>query len=168
MAMSANGYIADKNGGEDFLSDDNWEEFSSFVKEFGNFVIGRKSYEAVQAWGTQYGLDDFSDVTEKVILSRNSSYPILSGYTLKSSPQEALDFLKKQGIKDALITGGTSTNLAFIQNNLIDELVLNVEPVLVGEGMPVFGIDAFEKRLQLRNVKTLTNDIIQLRYTLLT
>lgn len=48
MAMSLNGIIARKNGDEDFLSSNNWNSFSELVKTFKNFIIGRKTFEAVK------------------------------------------------------------------------------------------------------------------------
>lgn len=50
MAMSVNGFIATEKGDEDFLSQENWGKFRQLAEEFGNFVVGRKTYEAVKAW----------------------------------------------------------------------------------------------------------------------
>ena len=51
MAMSLNGIIAKEDGNEDFLSHKNWETFSELVNTFGNFVVGRKTHEAVKKMG---------------------------------------------------------------------------------------------------------------------
>jgi len=90
MAMSVNGCIARKNGDEDFLSHKNWEAFCNLAKECGCFIVGRKTFEAVQKW--------------------------------------------------------------------------NIEPFVLGEGIPLFSKDDFENNLELLSNEKLDNGIIQLRY----
>ena len=67
MATSLNGMIADKSGSEDFLSDTNWQTFSDFAKKHGCFIIGRKTYEAVQKW-PDYNFNDI-DARLKIVVS---------------------------------------------------------------------------------------------------
>lgn len=54
MATSANGIIARENGDEDFLSHENWKKFCELANEFGNFIVGRKTYDAVKKWDEGY------------------------------------------------------------------------------------------------------------------
>jgi dihydrofolate reductase len=163
MAMSLNGIIARKNGDEDFLSHDNWNSFSGLVKSFQNFIIGRKTFEAVKQWKEEYNFDDFKDAM-KVIVSSDQNYKIDVGYKLASSPKEALEILKENGFNNILITGGATLNSSFVKENLIDEIILNVESVIIGEGFPLFSSNDFDLDLKLVDVKKLPNDIVQLRY----
>jgi dihydrofolate reductase len=163
MAMSLNGIIARKNGDEDFLSHDNWNSFSGLVKSFQNFIIGRKTFEAVKQWKEEYNFDDFKDAM-KVIVSSDQNYKIDVGYKLASSPKEALEILKENGFNNILITGGATLNSSFAKENLIDEIILNVESVIIGEGFPLFSSNDFDLDLKLVDVKKLPNDIVQLRY----
>lgn len=54
MAVSANGFVARKDGNEDFLPHDGWLEMLSFTKEYGHLIWGRKTYEAVRGWGDNF------------------------------------------------------------------------------------------------------------------
>ncbi|MDO8509616.1 MAG: hypothetical protein Q7S24_00555 [bacterium] len=62
MATSLNGMISSKSGKEDFLSHTNWESFGEFAKKHGCFIIGRKTYEAVQKWPDY----NFNDIEAKL------------------------------------------------------------------------------------------------------
>ena len=166
MAMSLNGIIARKNGDEDFLSHDNWNSFSELVKSFQNFIIGRKTFEAVKKWTNGYNFDDFTEAT-KVVISNNKNYKIDKNYKLASNLKEALEILKDKGFNKILITGGSIFNSSFAKENLIDEIILNIESVIIGEGIPLFSCNDFNLDLQLIDVKKLPNDIIQLHYKII-
>ena len=163
MAMSLNGIIARKNGDEDFLSHDNWNSFSELVKSFQNFIIGRKTFEAVKKWNDGYNFDDFKDAV-KVVVSSDQNYKLDDGHRLASNPKEALEILKENEFNNVLITGGAGLNSSFAKANLIDEVILNVESVIIGEGIPLFSSNDFDLKLKLVDIKKLPNDIVQLHY----
>src|SRR3989344_6251860 len=163
MAISVNGIIAREDGSEDFLSEENWQTFSGLVKEFGNFIVGSRTYEAVKQWDEGYGFDDFPEV-QRVVISDSPSYELDAGYTLATSPQDAIRHLQKAGFERALLTGGATNNSSFAKANLIDEVNLNVEPVIVGEGIPLFHPAAFDLPLELVETKPIGAGVVQLRY----
>jgi len=152
MVMSSNGIIARKNGDEDFLNHDNWNSFSELVKQFQNFVIGRRTFEAVKKWNEGYNFDDFKD-TIKVVVSNDQNYKLDKGYTLALNPKEALKILKENRFNKILIAGGSGLNSSFAKDNLIDEIILNIEPVIIGKGIPLFSSNDFDLNLKLVDVK---------------
>lgn len=166
MAISANGIIATETGDEEFLSHENWEKFCELAKEFGNFVVGRKTYEAVKKWDDGYNFDDLVGV-EKVIISEDKNFKLDKGYTLANSPQEALAKLSEKGFEKVLITGGANVNSTFAKVNLLDEIILNVEPVVVGKGIPVFASEDFELKLKLISSEKSASGILTLGYNVL-
>ncbi len=160
--MSLNGFIAKENGDENFISHDNWQTLVKLSGEFGNIVIGRKTYEAVKNWGEDYSFNDLKNV-KKVVISRQD-LNLDDGYILAKSPEEALEILKKENFENVLVTGGPIINSSFINLNLLDEIMINVEPAVVGKGIGLFYPDDFEKKLSLIDNKTLDNGIVQLYY----
>lgn len=162
MAMSANGFIARENGDEDFLSHENWKKFCELANDFGNFIVGRKTYEIVRDWKENYSFDDLK--VDKVIISRDDNFSVATSYTLASSPQDALKKLEARGFKKALLTGGSTINTAFAKANLIDELILNVEPAIIGKGIPLFAQDDFDFPLQLISALEGSKGITTLHY----
>lgn len=165
MAMSVNGKIARKNGEEDFLSHENWKKFVSLAKEYGNFVIGRKTYKAVKDWNENYNFDDIAGA-EKIVISKNSSQTLDKGYTLANSPKDAVEKLLQKGFEKILVTGGAAINSAFAKEKLLDEIILNVEPVFIGQGIPLFSEDEFDIQTELIATEKLGN-ILTLHYKVL-
>ena len=160
MAMSLNGYIAEENGSEDFLSHANWEKFCSLAQEYGNFIVGRKTYEAVKNWNEGFGSDNLKGI-QKIIISQDENYKLDEGYVLATSPKEAL--VKLQDFESVLVTGGSAINTAFIKENLLDEIILNVEPALIGKGIPLFAQGDFFKKLNFISSEE-SNGVMTLHY----
>jgi len=162
MAISADGFIARKNGDEDFLSHENWEKFCELANKYKNFIVGRKTYEAVKTWKDGYGFDNLN--VEKIIISQNASYSLDRSYTLATSPQDALVKLEEKGFSEVLLTGGSSLNTAFAKDGLINEIILNIEPVFIGTGIPLFSLDEFELLTELVSVSRSNTGIVTLHY----
>jgi dihydrofolate reductase len=166
MAITANGIIARETGEEDFLSDLNWDFFVSFAEKAGCFVAGRKTYEAIQQW-EEYTFDNVA-AKMKIVVSRDSEKPLARGYTHALSPKDALNKAAKAGFKKIVLAGGAHMTSAFMTENLVDEIILTVEPYLLGKGIPLFTPSDFEARLKLQKVKKLGNKgLVQLYYKVL-
>ena len=163
MAMSLNGFVADETGSEDFISDKSWDAFCELAKEKGAFIIGRKTLEAVKTWGPEYSFDSLGDIP-KIILT-GSGVEVGNGFINASSPQEALQKLSELGVRSVLLGGGPTINSGFIKENLVDEIIFNIEPVIMGKGKPVFASEDFQTNLEFNSVKELAEGVIQVRYT---
>ena len=163
MAQSINGYIARENHEEDFLSHENWILFLRLVKYCGCFIIGRKTYEEVKKW-KEYNFDNIKAV--KIIISKNPNYKLDRGYVLAKSPKDALKLANK--FKNVLLTGGGTINSAFMKQNLVDEIIVNVEPYILGRGIKIFAEEDFENKLKLQDVRKSKSGIVQLKYKVLT
>ena len=162
MAMSINGFIAREDRREDFLSQVGWVELARLSKKAGALIWGRKTYEAVKKWDKGY-LEDLKSV-RKIILSSNPDFQLDGGFFLASGPKDALQKLEKEGFSETILTGGASNNSSFAKEDLIDEVILNMDPVLVGKGILLFAPSDLEYRLRLLGVKKLSGQTIQLHY----
>ena len=164
MAQSINGIIARKNNQEDFLSDENWQSFLNLTKKTKCFITGRKTYEQVKKL-KDYNFDNIN--ATKIIVSHNKHLPLNKSYILATSPQDALKQASQLGFKEVLLTGGGNLNTSFIKNKLIDEIIINIEPYILGQGITLFSKNKFENKLRLLNIKQLKDGIIQLHYKLI-
>lgn len=162
MATSLNGMIATKEGNEDFLSHTNWESFLQEAKNHGCFIIGRTTFEKVQQW-PEYNFSSV-DAKLKIVVSHDKSFKIDPPFMVANSPQDAIDKAASQGFESAILTGGSAINRAFLVENLVDEVLINIEPALIGSGIPLFAESAIEKRLHLVETNQLSSDILQVRY----
>ena len=160
MAQSINGMIARRNGSEDFLSDANWQTFSSLAKQHQCVIVGRKTYDEVKKW-KEYNFDNVK--AKKIIVSRDKKSKLTTGYISAGSPNDALKKASKLGFKKVLLTGGGTLNSAFMKNKFVDEIIINIEPYVLGRGIKIFSEETFENKLQLVKVTKL-NGIVQLHY----
>ncbi len=163
MAQTINGVIARGNYKEDFLSHVNWREFVKLAEEIGCFIVGRKTYEEVQKW-KEYNFDKVK--AQKIIVSRDKKFNISGGYILANSPKDTLDQASKLGFSKVLLTGGGTLNSSFMKAGLVDEIIINIEPFVLGRGIRIFFDETFENKLKLTEVKKL-NGIVQLHYNII-
>lgn len=151
MAMSLNGIIARKNNEEDFISHDSWLNWLDALNKSGCVIWGRKTYEIVKSWPKEY-FDDIRNIFS-ITVSANKEFKIDNQFVLADSPEEALHILRKKGFKESVVTGGSKLNSSFAKRNLIDKVILSIEPVVIGEGIPLFNPDVFDLKLKLLKVE---------------
>lgn len=161
MAMSLNGIIARKDGDEDFLSDVNWQSFSELVKQHSCFITGRKTFEVVQMWP-----DNFNNIDAKlkIIVSGNANLELQAPFVRANSPKDAIEIAKAENISSAILVGGSSNNSAFMVENLVDEVILNIEPAIIGKGISIFAESEFDRRLSFIDATKIADDILQVKY----
>jgi riboflavin biosynthesis pyrimidine reductase len=155
MAMSVNGKIADNNGSEDFLSNKNWQAFTSIANKTGCVVWGRKTYDAVMKWDKKY-------------LNALKSEIIVVSFTGNvKNPKEAINYAKRKKYSTIILSGGSTLNKSFMEQNLVDEIILDVEPAILGEGKNLVEEGRFFHKLKLLKITEIGRDIVQLRYKVL-
>ncbi|MBI4168010.1 MAG: dihydrofolate reductase family protein [Candidatus Aenigmarchaeota archaeon] len=161
MAMTTNGMIARENDAEDFLSDENWYEFCRMAKKSGCFVIGRRTYDVVRKLYEKYNFDDV-EARPIVVSRKNPKLP--KEYIVAVSPRNAIKMASRIGFKSMILTGGSNLNSSFMKLKLVDEIIVNVEPAVLGKGIHIFSEENFYSRLQLLDVRKFKNGIVQLHY----
>jgi len=153
-SISLNGKIAGKDGNEDFLSEQLWDDVCSIMNRKGCIIWSKKTFEAVKSWG-----DDYLDkVKAKIILvSRKNK-------NCCGSIEEAISEARKLGFKEVIISGGSNFNKSIWEKKLADELILNIEPVMLGEGISWVEEGNFRVKLEFQKMKKLNANLIQLYY----
>lgn len=130
FASSINGYIAESDNSTHW-SDEEWEEYRKNTHEIGNMIVGRKTYELM----VKFGEIDALGLRNLVIVSRKN---IDSLYHTEHSPEEALQYLESLGEKKVIICGGSSIATYLLEHNLLDEIILDIDPVIISGGIPIF------------------------------
>ena len=162
LSVSIDGLIADKEG-IPFFPDGAWEDWCSLVNDADNVIAGRSSYEQLKN-------DDMASVlhpTHKIVLSSRDIELGDSSWQHARSPSEALEMLKNKGIEEAIIGGGRAVAHSFMHEDLVDCIVIDLQPVAFGVGTPVFGGALDRPRLKLLNFHALNDDALRLRYEVL-
>lgn len=163
MSISVNGMIARPDFREDFLSQQNWDSFLDCVRDTGALIWGRKTHEKVRAHGPRY-LGQLAG-THNVVVSTRSDFAVAEpGFELAASPEDALRSVVARGATRATLSGGSVLNSAFARAGLIDEVILNVEGVAIGRGIPLFAAADVDLPLQLHEMTRIGVNLVQLRY----
>lgn len=158
MAMTANGFIARTDNDTSFISKEEWNSYSAAVQAAGNVIIGRRTYDIITK---QPEFQEFKNV-KVVIVSHESFEPLGENHIIASSPEKALGLLKD--FDEVIVAGGATLNASFLKENLIDEICLDIEPTLLGAGIPLVSDSGFEKSLKLLGTKQISGNEIQLHY----
>ncbi|MDO8503881.1 MAG: dihydrofolate reductase family protein [bacterium] len=161
MAVTGNGYIAKENDDTSWISKEEWNSYSAVVRKAGNSVIGHRTYDIITK---QPEFSEFEKV-KIVIVSHNDFKTLSSNHVTVKTPEEALSLLKD--FKEVIVAGGSNLNSSFMEKNLIDEVYLDIEPIIFGKGIKLFADNNFEVKLKLLGIRNLTEDIIQLHYKVL-
>lgn len=161
MAASVNGLIAKEDHDTSFVSESEWARFREMLQKIGNMIVGRKTYEIMAAQNELVGLENVRIV---IVSTKNSFKPEHARHVVVHSPQEALDLLKKEGCAEVVVAGGGKLNAAFVTEKLVDEVHLNVEPVVFGKGIGLFAEKDFFTKLHLIDVRSFASHGVQLRY----
>ena len=176
IATSVDGYIATPDGGVDWLhtsgnleADMGSEDmgFQSFMDSVDCMIMGRKCMEMISSMNLTPKQWVYGDM-RIVVLSNTVKEPPenLRGKVEMYSGdiQDLIVKLESSGFKHAYIDGG-STITSFINLKLINEMTITKAPVLLGEGIPLFG--KINKSVKLENAKAsaFPNDFIQIKYS---
>ncbi len=165
MVMSVNGKIANPDGAYPWASKEDWESFQRMYTKVGCIIIGKKTYDKLKDKPT------FPTAgCTCVVMSKDKTFTCNHPRVIAAhdSPFDTLTMLEKKGFKQVLIGGGGQINSLFMKQGLIDEVYIDIEPIVVGKGVPLFAESDFQSCLKLISVKTLPNhQTIQLHYKVL-
>ncbi|MBI4469557.1 MAG: dihydrofolate reductase family protein [Acidobacteria bacterium] len=151
IGTSLDGFIARVNGDLDFLPPGGGElhGYDEFMATVDALVIGRKTFETVLTFDTwPYG--------EKpvFVLSENTLAPAPPRAVVErmsGDPAEIVSQLDARGIQHIYVDGGITIQ-RFLQAGLIQRIIITRVPVLIGDGVPLFG--TLPRDVPLRHVAT--------------
>ena len=147
VAMSLDGYIADPNGGYDWIVMDPEIDFDAMFKRYDVVLMGRKSYDAAQRSG--YGMP----MPKTYVFSKTLQQADAPDVTASNDPQKTVTAVKKQKGKDIWLWGGGELFRSLLELGLVDALEVAVIPVLLGDGLPLLPRTGTRAKLKLTGQK---------------
>ncbi|MFP6581807.1 MAG: dihydrofolate reductase family protein [Candidatus Hydrogenedentota bacterium] len=167
LATSIDGFIARPDGSVDWLGDpdDDSTEDYDFVKFFETvdvLVMGSHTYEFVLDYGTW----PYEDKPVVVLSSRSIPIPDEFPETIEMMncpPNEVVERLAERGAKHLYIDGGLTVQ-QFLNAGLIDRFIITRIPILIGEGIPLFGPITRDIKLKHVNTTTFPDGLTQSEY----
>jgi dihydrofolate reductase len=170
MVASLDGFIAKKDNTVDWLNVPgsvyeagvslSEEEMAAFVRAIDCYVMGSRTYEHALQLGWPYGDTPVVVVTNKQRTSEKKSVEFYSG-DLRKLVEEKL----ATRYKNVWLVGGATLCQRFLELGLVNEIVLTIAPVLLGEGLRLFGDSLHEQHWHLKNAVAYKNGFVELTYS---
>ena len=174
LANSLDNYIARKDGGFDWLhwSKEVAEISAKFMKTVDALLIGRKTFEVMLASGqTSYpGAKNYvfsHSKKKREALKKRLAAKKKPDRNVEIVTEDAAKFvreLKKRKGKGIVVFGGGELAKSLFEADLIDEVVLNIHPVLLGSGIPLFHEMKQQIDLELVECKVLKGGYLAVTY----
>ena len=170
IAVSVDGFIAKSDGDVEWLNNPDFalEEgadlgYSAFIKSVDVLVMGRKSYEKVLS----FGIWPYDSTPVVVLSSQEVNIPEhLSDKVrvMNTPPDDVVALLASEGAQHFYIDGGVTIQ-GFLRAGLIDEITITTIPILLGNGIPLFGSLVDDVSLRHLETNSYESGLVQSRYS---
>ncbi|WP_153723168.1 dihydrofolate reductase family protein [Sporosarcina cascadiensis] len=164
IAQSLDGYIATKDDSLDWLFKVEGEGdngYSKFFETVDTVLMGKRTYDWVME--QEKGQFPYSN-KDSYVFSRSSIKDTKDVTFVNGDIVDFTNNLKKEDGKDIWIVGGGDILYTFIKEKLVDDLIVTVAPIIIGEGIPLFKAGDYQLDLSLRGTRTF-NQFVELHYT---
>ena len=163
IAVSLDGFIARRDGRIDWLSAVAREGedygYARFIGSVDTLVLGRKTYDTALGFGDwPYAGKRCVVITNASNLSAKHDESFFSG-----SPDALVERLTSAGAKRVYVDGGNVIR-QFLAAGLVDDVTLSIIPVLLGEGVPLFGSTGRDIGLELVTSRSFASGLVQVEY----
>ena len=166
IATSADGYIARPDGDIEWLTrrpaPRGFYGMGKFMQSIDTTLFGRKTFDV----GLQMGAT-FDGKSRNYVFSRQAPPTSLpSGVEFVAGGIGAFaKRLRDQEGKNIWMMGGGEIIAAFLDEGAIDEFIISVVPVFIGEGIPLIAHRHRDVPLSLRAVQRFPDGVVQLHYS---
>jgi dihydrofolate reductase len=164
IGTSVDGFIARPNDDLDFLPEGGGEPhgYNEFMASVDAMVIGRKTFEKVLTFGAW----PYGEKRVVVLSSRPVDLSVVGGGVVEQMagpPGEIVSQLAARGVNNLYIDGGITIQ-RFLRAGAIQRLIITRVPVLIGDGVPLFGTLPHDIRLRHIATRHYPSGLVQSEY----
>jgi len=171
IATSADGFIARNDGAVDWLDRPRpkGEDYGmgELFKSIDTVIYGRKTYDMAVKF-VEEGIeipDDGRNIRNYVFSRRRPPKKVLPGFEFVNEPiNKFAKRLRAQKGKDIWMMGGGGIIASFLDEGEIDEFIISVIPVFIGEGIPLIAPSHRTVPLKLLSTKKYSDGVVSLHY----
>lgn len=162
--MSIDGYIAKDDGDISWLSIVEREgedyHYSEFIKTIDTVIMGRKTYDKVLSM-----VDKFPHENKKCYIITRTKRPDIKNIEFYCGELKSLiNKLKEREGENIFVDSGAEIINQLMEFDLIDEYIISIIPIILGEGIRLFKLDNKGIKLKLLSAETFDSGLVQLHY----
>lgn len=164
IASSLDGYIARSSGVVDWLFTDADYGYTEFFSQIDTVLMGHKTYQQVLEFGDYPYPGKRGIVFSKQRQGEKDQNVEFIGQNVGRFIQD----LKHQSGQDIWLVGGAELIHFFLKNKLLDELMLSIHPIILGQGIPLILPDeSLQTFLHFKQVQCYPSGLLQVIYNLI-
>jgi dihydrofolate reductase len=166
VASSFDGFIARPDGGVDWLErfheGDGGEDYGmrDFYRGIDTVLLGRKTHDFMLS----HGIKAYPKMANYVFTRSKPPGKRDGVEYVSGNPAKLIARLREQPGKDIWLVGGSDLALQFLNFKLLDEIIVALVPLLLGDGIPLFRPPFPETQLELLRCKRYKSGLVQLAY----
>ena len=163
VAASLDGFIAHTDGSAEGFSWDDAvvSDFFADLGQFGTVLMGRKTYEV----GLKEGKTSPYPSMRQIVFSRSMERsPDESVEVVQGDLVDIVRSVKQEADAPVWLCGGGEVASALLDAGLVDRIVVKLNPVVFGSGIPLFGPGLDQTSLELTNSKSYECGVVLLDY----
>lgn len=167
--MSLDGYVASKDDDLSFLSTVEVEGedygYTAFTQQIDTYIVGYKTYEVIKKLlAGQF--PQAQQYPQCYVISRQERNPVDRVIFYRGDVLTLIQELKSQvSPKNIYCDGGPQIAKLLLEHQLIDEFIISIIPVLLGDGKKLFQEGIPYQQLQLRDTRTYPSGLVKLHYS---
>jgi dihydrofolate reductase len=135
--------------------------YADFLSSIDTTLMGNNTYKQLLGFGIDFPYRG----KENYVFTRNSELIEDENVTFIShDPATFVNDLKSGEGGDIWLIGGGEVNTLLLNEKLIDEFIIFIIPIVLGEGIPLFGLTPVEGKLSMIMSKTYGNGVVEIKY----
>lgn len=164
IATSLDGFIADKNGGIEYLDlipipENEQMGYVEFTDRIDALLMGRTTFEKILGFDVEWPYEKPVYVLSNSMKEIPESH-LGKAHLVKGPLTEVLEQIHKKGLTRLYIDGGITIQ-NFLKEDLIDEMIITIVPILLGGGSPLFSKNSKELEFELVGSKIHFDKLVQ-------
>jgi dihydrofolate reductase len=167
IAASIDNYIAKSDGNVDWLDNPDYDlegedyGYAAFYESIDTTLMGNATYQWVLGFDIPFPYPD----KKNYVFSRSKKDANDDFVTFVSGDIVGfIEKLKANSGKDIWLVGGGKINTVFLENGLIDQIILTIIPITLGDGIPLFQKGLVETKFALEKSQSFKNGMVQLTF----
>ncbi|MCU0447980.1 MAG: dihydrofolate reductase family protein [Microscillaceae bacterium] len=167
IAASLDGMIARPDGNLDWLnaipmSEEDDYGYGDFLANIEAIIMGRTTYEEIMGFGVDWPYPGLATY----VFTHQPDFRATSPdtYVVSENFPEFIRQLQYKAQKDIWLVGGGQLVTYFLNENLLDKMILTIVPIILGKGIPLFPDHPLETSWQLAKVEQFDTGLVSLTY----